>query len=182
LLYWWIRIYFINIVEIIVLNFRIYISIIHTYKNCINFSIIQQFLIFILTASYISLHLLTSPYSFLHLLTAFYISLWLIYSSYSSLKFVTAPYISFQLTATSYHEIEKILNYMLRDFILASNALMVLYRITIYSSELCLHSPTFPLHIWAILNPKVSPSCITNANSSYLGMTLVYSLGFKVVE
>ena len=35
----------------------------HTYKTCINFSISQQLFIFILTASYIFLQFLISPYS-----------------------------------------------------------------------------------------------------------------------
>jgi len=63
------------------LNFTNHPSIMHTYKNCINFSIIQL-LIFILTAFYI----------FLQMLTVSYISLKLIYSSYSFLQLLIASY------------------------------------------------------------------------------------------
>ena len=45
--------------------------IMHTYKNWINFSTIQQLLLFTLKTSYIFLQLLTSPHNFLHLLTTY---------------------------------------------------------------------------------------------------------------
>ena len=70
------KIYFISIVGIIILNFTNHLSIMHTYKSCIDFSIIQQFFIF--TACYSCLQLicsflqpLTASYNPLHFLTTY---------------------------------------------------------------------------------------------------------------
>jgi len=63
-----------------------------TYKIYINFSIIQQLLLFILAALY----------SFLQLM----------YSAYSSLQLRTTRYIFLQLIVTSYREIEQARNYI----------------------------------------------------------------------
>ena len=77
----------------------------HTYnKLYINFSIIQQLLIFILTASYNFLQLLTTPYS-LQLLTSPYSLYTTLIAPYNSLQLLIPPYNALQLTAAPYREI-----------------------------------------------------------------------------
>jgi len=85
----------ISIVGIIILNFTTHPSIMHIYKNCITFSIIQQLLIFIVTTSYTFLHLHTTAYSSLQLLT----------SPYSLYTTLTASYSFLQCLAFSYNYI-----------------------------------------------------------------------------
>ena len=75
----------------------------HIYKNYISFSIIQQLLIFIITASYNFLHLLTVAYNSLQLL----ICLSSLYTTLTIAYNFLLPYIFLQLIVAYYREIEQ---------------------------------------------------------------------------